>query len=226
MDDIREEESIEPSSDNGAASLPAPQTVPARNRWPLALAALGLTSSVAGLVVEIAWWEDVGYKWQSLYRFFASGVPFWWSLGLSLFGGAATWWYWRNSGRSRWLGIPGLLVASAWAARMVFGLVVGLVVGLIGLVILGLKWFAEQFGADIVEASLPKKQRRKHRTQRRKSHRKRGYKRQGGRKGRRRGKQKRMYSRRRRGHKGRRGRQRTYRRRRGGYRKKGGRRRR
>ena len=97
----------------------------------------------------------VGYEWQSMYRFFSSGVPFWWSLGLSLLGGAATWRYWRNSGRSKWWGVPGLLVASMWAARMVFGLVVGLVVGLIGLVILGLKWFAEQFGTDVVEAALP-----------------------------------------------------------------------
>ena len=117
-----EKDNIQAPSDTGADSPPARQAVP-RHRWPPPLATLGLFSSVAGLIVEVAWWKGFGYEWQGVYRFLSSGAPFWWSFGLSLLGGAATWRYWCSTGRSRWWGVPGVVVASMWAVRMVIGLI-------------------------------------------------------------------------------------------------------
>ena len=153
--------------------------------------------------MEIVWWKDAGYEWQSIYRFFTAGAPFWWNLCLSLLGGVLSLAYWRNGDRPKWWGLPGLLIASMWAARMAFGFLV-----------LAVKWLLNQFATDIVDASLPKKRRRKRKPKRRRnsqksdrSKRRRGSKgkrrnrrpgrpkgrRSGGRGGRRRGRSRRRY---------------------------------
>ena len=136
----------------------SPQPV-VRYRGPPPVATIGVALSALGAIVEIAWWKDAGYEPQSIYRFFTAGAPFWWSLGLSLTGSALTWAYWRNGDRSKWWGLPGVLMASMWLLRIT-----------LGLVLLAIGWVWNQFGMDIVDASLPEKKRRPRKRRQRNSY--------------------------------------------------------
>ena len=146
MDEHNVEEPAEMPTDP-STTVPTPA---ARRRWPL-LAVLGLALSVSGGIVEIFWWEDAGYGWESLFRFFTAGAPFWWSVGLLLMGSALTWAHWRDSDRKGWA-VPGLLITSIWSLRIT-----------LGLAILFIWWLWNQAGTDIVDAFLPKKKQRKRR---------------------------------------------------------------
>ena len=122
----------------------------ARRRWP-PLAVLGLVSSVSGGIVEVFWWKDAEYGWESLFRFFAAGAPFLWSFGLFSLGSALTWAHWRSYDRRGWAAL-GLLITSIWLFRIT-----------LGLAILLIRWLWNQAGTDIVDASPPKKKQRKRR---------------------------------------------------------------
>jgi len=110
---------------------------------------LGLALSVSGGIVEIIWWKNAGYGWESIYRFFAAGAPFLWSVGLLLLGSALTWEHWRGSDRRGWAA-AGLMITSIWLFRITLGLAV-----------LFIRWLWNQAGPDIVDAALPKKKQRK-----------------------------------------------------------------
>lgn len=166
MDDNNIEQPAETPSDPS----PAPPT-PSVHRWPPLLAALGFALSMSGAIVEIVWWKNAGYGWEGIYRFFASGAPFLWSLALLSLGSVLLWAHWRTSDRKRWA-LLGLVIASMWLVRLT-----------LGLAILAIKWVWNQAGADIVDASMPKKKRRKRRRKKpRRSHKgRRRYRRRGSR---------------------------------------------